>query len=467
MEPTYPSADLPVENPTESYWLSQPHGILENFSSGENLPSSTQVVIIGSGISGALIAHEIQSREPEATIVMLEARIVCNGATGRNGGHIKPDCYKSFENRQKKYGTEIAKTLCRFEVENMNDCVKFIRDQGWANDIDLDETRSVDFFMTEDGWKEAKECLKKYDEAGGNLVDIKAFEKVETEQSFRFEHAFGAVTYPACSLWPRKLVLKLLDGTLSRGLQLFAHTPALDISESGDKGSPWLIHTSRGDIRCNRIYHATNGYVSHLLPEFAGKIVPLKGHVAAIQPSPAFESDPMAYTSGIQWGSDFDYMIQRPTDGKPLIYGGQDLAHPRSLIGAVGDSDDSVCNPEIQKALMEFPSKYMREWGTKTTVRYSWTGIMGYTADELPFVGEVPGRPGQFVAAGFSGHGMARVFLTIKALMQLAYNETVDPRVPSPYFDIQKRLDVDDEWWEEILKDAYGPQGDVTTTPKL
>ena len=37
---------------------------------------------------------------------------------------------------------------------------------------------------------------------------------------------------------------------------------------------------------------------------------------------------------------------------------------------------------------------------------------MGYTADELSFVGAVPDRPGQFVAAGFSGHGMLPV-LTI------------------------------------------------------
>ena len=30
---------------------------------------------------------------------------------------------------------------------------------------------------------------------------------------------------------------------------------------------------------------------------------------------------------------------------------------------------------------------------------------MGYTADQLPYVGEVPGRPGLHVAGGYSGHG--------------------------------------------------------------
>jgi glycine/D-amino acid oxidase-like deaminating enzyme len=30
---------------------------------------------------------------------------------------------------------------------------------------------------------------------------------------------------------------------------------------------------------------------------------------------------------------------------------------------------------------------------------------VGYTDDQLPFVGEVPGRPGLHVAGGYSGHG--------------------------------------------------------------
>lgn len=32
-----------------------------------------------------------------------------------------------------------------------------------------------------------------------------------------------------------------------------------------------------------------------------------------------------------------------------------------------------------------------------------WTGIMGYNSDGLPSVGEVPGREGCFIAAGFEG----------------------------------------------------------------
>lgn len=40
-----------------------------------------------------------------------------------------------------------------------------------------------------------------------------------------------------------------------------------------------------------------------------------------------------------------------------------------------------------------------------------WTGIVSPTADSFPFVGPAPGRDGQFIAAGFGGHGMPRILL--------------------------------------------------------
>jgi len=34
-----------------------------------------------------------------------------------------------------------------------------------------------------------------------------------------------------------------------------------------------------------------------------------------------------------------------------------------------------------------------------------WTGIMGYTKDEQPIIGQAPGQDGLWICAGFHGHG--------------------------------------------------------------
>jgi hypothetical protein len=111
--------------------------------------------------------------------------------------------------------------------------------------------------------------------------------------------------------------------------------------------------------------------------------------------------------------------------------------------------------PEIIQALQDLPNKHMSGWNvnpTKILPRFAWSGIMGLTSDELPFVGEVPSRQGQFMAAGYSGHGMARAFLTIRALLQGFLGEEIDQRVPLEYFRIRERLARRDTSWEAILR---------------
>jgi glycine/D-amino acid oxidase-like deaminating enzyme len=38
--------------------------------------------------------------------------------------------------------------------------------------------------------------------------------------------------------------------------------------------------------------------------------------------------------------------------------------------------------------------------------------VVGYTEDSLPYVGEVPGRPGLYVAGGYSGVGNVPGFMS-------------------------------------------------------
>jgi glycine/D-amino acid oxidase-like deaminating enzyme len=61
--------------------------------------------------------------------------------------------------------------------------------------------------------------------------------------------------------------------------------------------------------------------------------------------------------------------------------------------------------------------------------------VMGYSSDGFPYVGPVHSKPGQYVCAGFTGHGMPQIFLSAKALAEMlsrgAAAEEVD--LPAPY----------------------------------
>jgi len=57
---------------------------------------------------------------------------------------------------------------------------------------------------------------------------------------------------------------------------------------------------------------------------------------------------------------------------------------------------------------------------------------MGYSFDSLPHVGEVPGRPGQMILAGFNGHGMPVIWLAAKGMVEMVLKETTFEEIGLP-----------------------------------
>lgn len=254
----------------------------------------------------------------------------------------------------------------------------------------------------------------------------------------------------------------MLKLAIELGLNLQTNTPVTAVKAAGAP-ERWKVETGFGSIETDKVIHATNAYASNLLPEVSGIIVPGKGHAVAIPPPLTYEMSPLKTTMAAIWDNDYDYVIQRQGKGKHLIIGGRDSIHPAGFAGSLGDSDDSVWNNEIFSALKRFPEDNYEGWDGKGEVEEAqcWTGIMGFSKDALPFVGELPGKSGQLIAAGFSGHGkcacrligflvskkklicvlvgMARIFLAVKALCQYMCGEDIDERVPRVYFDLERR----------------------------
>lgn len=115
-----------------------------------------------------------------------------------------------------------------------------------------------------------------------------------------------------------------------------------------------------------------------------------------------------------------EYFIQRPADGYMIIGGAR--TQVKTIKELIGNTDDTKTVPEMSKYLGQVVSSHFEEFGnpgsggtftvfaiytlgeahentTEGCVR-QWTGIMGYTHSGLPYVGEIPGKKGQFISAG-------------------------------------------------------------------
>ena len=418
---------LPKLQPTSSYWQDPPASIATHRTTS-SLPESASVVIIGSGITGSSLAYNIVSRPSPPSVVLLEARTACSGATGRNGGHTKCASYRSFLDNMKTMGEAEAAKIVRYEYTCMRAMHAFARQHGIA--CDSWEGDTVDIFYNEGQWKIANEAVTELQRVLGTqdpAAIYRFWDANETEKKFLTPGTFGAVSYEAGSMSAYKLVTGILELAIARGLNLQTETPALRIHRDAEV---WTIETPRGKIITEKVVLATNGYTAHLYPALQGTIVPLRGHVTAQRPGNAMPLGVLATTYTFVYEDGYEYMIPRPQGstyaGDIVIGGGMPETEEQSLY-EFGTIDDTTTDATIVSYLHNCTEAYFgANWGgdhTDGRIRKVWTGIMGYSSDGFPLVGPVPGEQGMFIVASFQGHGMVLCLLAAQAVAKMMYGD--------------------------------------------
>ena len=120
---------LPDSNPTKSYWQSPGNQKVLNIQSS-TLPDSRDVVVLGSGITGCSVASTLLRDAPSLSISVLDAREICSGATGRNGGRINCTAVQDYDKYRKIFRDEVAKHIVRFELAHLDAILAFAEEQG-------------------------------------------------------------------------------------------------------------------------------------------------------------------------------------------------------------------------------------------------------------------------------------------------------------------------------------------------
>lgn len=162
---------IPVPNSTKPFWRDTPSS-LDNHRSTTHLPSESDIVIIGAGFSGAALAHYIYEDNPSApSVTILEAREACSGATGRNGGHIKPDVYFNTPKYIKKYGIEAAVEVANFEATQVFSVKELVEKEDI--DCEFTLTRACDAIVDEQLSRETEAAYAELVKAGvARLQDV-------------------------------------------------------------------------------------------------------------------------------------------------------------------------------------------------------------------------------------------------------------------------------------------------------
>ncbi|SPC64322.1 uncharacterized protein UHOD_05019 [Ustilago sp. UG-2017b] len=443
---------------TVSYWLATTpaHLLPESLDAP---PSQSDVVIIGSGITGVSCALHLINSLPSSssslekteggvrTITIVEARQFCSGATGRNGGHLtaasalaytdiaaNPDhllgqaCVNFAVAQRKDAIGKAVQEMLQFEEDTANAIRRLIAQEAVEKDVGFTDEKNWHLCFTQEEVEAFEDSLA---QAGEHERMKKFVDKVrrvgKEEVDSRMNHPHGVVgvfEIPGATLHPRALVAVIyrraerLAKQKGINLNLVTECPVHSVAPTTD-GSK--LTTSNGAIDAGYVVHATNGYASHLLPSLSTPttgITPTRAQVIALPPS----SPSYLWGMGLSAGDGYEYGHQRPSSEPPLyiLGGGREYAPSREW----GVADDTTLNSDVSEFLHPCMGKvFPNSYGGKEVER-EWTGIMGYTKTKNPIVGTIGGSRGrEWIAAGYSGHGMTRAYGCAEVVAEMVMAE--------------------------------------------
>ncbi|WWD21793.1 hypothetical protein CI109_106281 [Kwoniella shandongensis] len=421
-----------------SHWQATNRGpsSLYNHNKDVSPPSHADILIVGGGMMGSALSYFLTRKGAEGDgkkVVLVEAKDIGSGASGRNGGHLGPATAHGYYNllQPPPVGTKLsskeAVRVIQAERDNMELITKIIHDEGITDKVDLwrghlcevhQKAEARPMKEMYDAWLAARKRYGYADDTDTTWIDDPA----EAKRVSRFKNVASVQLRPAGSVHSHKLCTELARLALKSphsDYDIYSWCPVSTITPSKKGG--WTVKTAKGTIQAKRVVLCVNAYTKDFFPEdelLHSHILPQFTQLSLITPPETFSGEKaLQYTYNM---TDEGYLIQTPMGGI-VVGGGLDpLVRAGKIDPGVGNSlDDSITHQVWDEYLARYCPDHFEGWGPEGKGQgetRSWSGILTRVKDILPVVGPVPDREGLFLAAGFHGHGMSRIFSVGQAL---------------------------------------------------
>jgi gamma-glutamylputrescine oxidase len=347
-------------------------------------PQQVDTLIIGAGLIGAYLALRLS--EQRDTILVLDARHVAGGASGRNGGLLLTGVAHSYANACALYGRDATRELWTLTVQNREAMI------GWANTFGTPVRRCGSYILACDT-RQAEELRE-----SAILMREDGFKaEWHAEDPLRRNFIAGMYIPDDGAIQPAALTAALLKAS---GAQVREASEVYAL-ESLDDGV--LVRSRGGDVLARQVLLATNAWTPLLVAEFADAIVPGRGQVIATAPAPELLKEACYCDDG------FEYFQQLP-DGRFVLGGYRNLAFEEERTYA------DHTTPTIQSALEAFLAAHFPELAD-VPIERRWSGTMAFTPDGLPLVGRLRRDERIAFAVGFNGHGLGLGIMVVERLL--------------------------------------------------
>lgn len=363
---------------------------------------SADVAIVGGGITGVSTAWHLSERFPERRIVLLEARALANGASGRNGGQVL-NGINGIEPRDPALGRRV------FEATHAG--IDIVAELAGQSTIDCGFTRRGALQVaTSAASAEASQALVATWQSWGLPF------RWLPRPAVPLHGAHGAVLDPTAGRVNMAALLRgLRPRLLARGVAVHEQTPVLRLAE----GPTLTLTTPAASLRAAAVVLATNAYTP-LLGWFRHGILPLHSHVVATGPLAAHDWAALGWGETEGFADDLDRIAYgcRTPGGRLLFGGGGNPAYTYRYGGApVFDRPAAAAQPHFDAIERRLRGYFPGLAGIP--VAHRWSGPLAITFDRVCSMGVTGAHRNLYYALGYSGHGLALGALAGRVLRDL------------------------------------------------
>ena len=356
----------------------------------------TDVLVVGAGISGALVAEALADAGLQVTVVDKSRPLA--GSTSASTALLQYDLDLPLHQLMRRIGSENALRIWR----RSHLALQALRHRSGHLGIDAQlEVRDSLYLQGNQLDGDGLEQEARARRLAGFTVQLLSRRQVA---HFGIAGRSGLLGFGNLSAEPRRLAAGFLRAAVERGASLHPHARVVTV----EPGKRWVqAQLEHGPVVTARHLVFATGYE---IPRH----VPANGHAIASTWAMATRRQKGWPTKCLVWEASDPYLYLRMTPEGRVICGGEDEefrdeVHRDALL------------PQKIASLQRKLARLMPLLDVRA--EYSWAGSFGLSPTGTPTIGAVPRMPGCYAVMGYGGNGITFSMLAAQLLRGLITGE--------------------------------------------
>lgn len=363
------------------FWLMR-NGFLHSYHTLAD-DVQTDFVIIGGGISGALLTWHLATKG--ASVVLADRQHIGMASTSASTSLLQYDIDRALHELVEIMGEKKACRAYELSLKALLDLEKIAKRLKCD---DFEPRLSIRFAAFK---KDVPFLEKEFRARASHGYDMELWDAAEVAKHFSFATPAALLTRPSAIADPYRLTHALLQDAIRHGARVFDKTGIEEIARSK---TGVTLKTSKGNsIRAKKVVIAC-GYESiDYVPFKIGNLASTYALVS--EPIPGKKK--LWFENASFWDTGDPYIYGRTTTDNRIIFGGGDepFYSPAKRDRLLNKKTDWLA-ARFRKMFPDIP----------LNVDYNWAGTFIETDDGLPYIGGIKQLPHTLYALGYGGNGI-------------------------------------------------------------